>query len=59
MGISMPMPSVMRERPIMSRKPRHSMTMVGCRSIKAIRAPLVRSMKPTATMTAIYMTVRW
>ena len=47
-----PMPSVMRPRPIMSRKPRQRIMMVGWRSTKATRGPEAMSMKATAAMTA-------
>ncbi|MOA43506.1 hypothetical protein D3C78_1656690 [compost metagenome] len=55
MGTWTPKPSAISTAPIISRKPRASMTMVGFLSMKSARGSEARSMTMTAMTTATIM----
>ncbi|MNT90959.1 hypothetical protein D3C72_2319840 [compost metagenome] len=58
MGTLKPKLSANSEKPIMSRKPRHSTTTVGCALTKRVKGLDASSMMPIAMTTAIIMMAR-
>jgi len=59
LGTLKPKLSASSEKPIISRKPRHSTTTVGCALTKRVNGLDASSMMPMAMMTAIIMMARW